>query len=107
MLRLRYAHREATVCETLCEIPLLSLWSSCLRLTARRRSPLLLMQINGKLLLARTAPSPSTIIAVVISDNDPTVAIDNIYFGPPIPAPGALAILAMSLCVVPGRRRCR
>jgi hypothetical protein len=31
--------------------------------------------------------------------------IDNLYFGPPIPAPGALAMLALSALAAPHRRR--
>ena len=36
-----------------------------------------------------------------------TVNIDNLYFGPPVPAPGALTIFAASVLLAPGRKRRR
>lgn len=43
----------------------------------------------------------------VILDPTGAVFIDDLHFGPPIAAPGALGMLAMSLCVIRDRRRCR
>jgi uncharacterized protein (TIGR03382 family) len=53
--------------------------------------------------------------AAVISDQpfdsallwDPLtgLVIDNIYFGPPIPAPGALMLLGAAFAMLPRRRR--
>ncbi len=45
--------------------------------------------------------------AVVFDYNDPTVAIDNIHFGPPIPAPGTLALISLSAAASAGRRKRR
>jgi MYXO-CTERM domain-containing protein len=36
---------------------------------------------------------------------DPTVSLDNIHFGPPIPAPGALALFGLALFLTGRRRR--
>jgi hypothetical protein len=36
---------------------------------------------------------------------DPTVAVDNIHFGPAIPAPGALVTLSLGVIAFAGRRR--
>ena len=44
---------------------------------------------------------------VIIRDFDPTVVIDNLYFGPPIPGPGALSMLAAGFFIGARRRRRR
>jgi hypothetical protein len=44
--------------------------------------------------------------AIVRDYNDPTVAIDNIHFGPPIPAPGAVALFGLARILIRRRQRC-
>lgn len=43
--------------------------------------------------------------AIVRDYNDPAMAIDDIHFGPPIPAPGALSLLGVAVVFAIGRRR--
>jgi hypothetical protein len=46
--------------------------------------------------------------SVVLRDwADDLAFIDNLHFGPPIPAPGALGVLAVAAIILPGRRRSR
>jgi hypothetical protein len=43
--------------------------------------------------------------AIVRDYDDPTIAIDNIYFGPPIPAPGAMTLLGIGALALTAKRR--
>jgi len=43
--------------------------------------------------------------AIIRDPSDSVVVIDDLYFGPPIPAPGALALLGLAAMVGPRRRR--
>lgn len=42
---------------------------------------------------------------VIVSDPTGSIAIDDLHFGPPIPAPGALGILALAAMMAHARRR--
>ena len=44
-------------------------------------------------------------MAVILDPSDPVVNIDDLFFGPPIPAPGALWLLALSALCGYRRRR--
>jgi MYXO-CTERM domain-containing protein len=43
--------------------------------------------------------------AIIEDPSDATVAVDNLHFGPPIPAPGALSLLALGFIESTRRRR--
>jgi hypothetical protein len=43
--------------------------------------------------------------AVIAQDVDGVVTLDNVYFGPGIPAPGGLAVLGLFAAITASRRR--
>jgi hypothetical protein len=45
--------------------------------------------------------------AVARSFSHPTISIDNMHFGPPVPAPGALALICLCAATAAGRRNRR
>jgi hypothetical protein len=45
--------------------------------------------------------------AIVFDPDDDIITVDNIYVGPPIPAPGALALLNIGALALTGKRRRR